>query len=247
MNAYYNSLHPIREHIVEWERRRRSWNYRTFTFFEVVLILAAAGSVIGVVPYLIITNTSGPLPSDTMTVLSRLAFPWVVCCVIFVPVAWIVYRKGLEAWPQTPPSLLTPEQLTFVAAASALSFMDKHADSNRPEYIMEALSEVGPVFDPAAEPLWRWDGEEFSSIRAASKSCMDGSGPSGCRDLGQDGSSARRTSSLHRIVQLCDRRRAESLRAPKPRRQHGGFVILGSVVLGAIGWEGLVGRGGSRL
>src|SRR5579862_6676980 len=52
MDGYYKSLRPIRDRMEEWEQRRRSWGFRAFTIIEALLILGAAASVIGVVPYL---------------------------------------------------------------------------------------------------------------------------------------------------------------------------------------------------
>ena len=169
MLAYYESVRPIRDRIAAWERRRKSIGARVFGGFVVAMAVGAAGSIVGLLPYVFVTRTSGPLSPDIPTAISQLVLPWLIFLGIFTPLFWISWRWWLRTWPPVPPSTLTPDQLSFVAAFAATIWIDKYRDSQRPEYLQDALSELASVFDPDAEPLWRWDGDEFIARRRVVK------------------------------------------------------------------------------
>lgn len=166
MVAYYDSVRPIRDRMTEWEGRRRSAGARVFRGFVNVALVLAAGSVLGLLPYVFVTQTSGPLPSDDfLAFVSRLALPWLFFVALTVPMSWISWRASLRVWPPVPPSTLSPEQLTFIGSSAAAEWMDKYNDSKRREYLRDALLEAAPIFDSKAEPVWRWDDDEFVAKR----------------------------------------------------------------------------------
>lgn len=166
MVAYYESVRPIRDRVLAWAQRRNSAGARAFFGFVTVMAFVAGASVLGLLPYLFVRLTSGQLPSDLPTAISRIALPWLVFAAVSVPLFLVAWRSALRIWPPIPPSTLSPEQMTFVGASAAAAWMNRYADSKRPEYLHDALLELASIFDPKAEPLWRWDNDLLIAKRS---------------------------------------------------------------------------------